>query len=225
LGNFAGFSALAGFGAFSALTGLAGFATTFKGVLGLVLAAALGEALGTDLLATFAGILATGFGADLPTDLVAGFAFVSGLAAFFIAGLLTVLMAVLAADLETGLGAAFFTTGLALTTALVTAFFAVLAGAGLLSFFAGTVDLALVFTLACVLLFFNAVFELVLRGFFTSCLLAVAAYASFKDTSHLQMNCGHRLICVKTHIFDLLGASGFQLRDPVRAQIVATEQP
>jgi hypothetical protein len=227
LGNFAGFSALAGFGAFSALTGLAGFATTFKGVLGLGLAAALGAALGAVLLAIFAGTLATGFGADLPTDLVAGFAFVTGLAAFFIAGLLTVLMAVLTADLETGLGAAFFTTGLALTTALVTAFFAVLAGAGLLSFFAGTADLALalVFTLACVLLFFNAVFELVLRGFFTSCLLAVAAYASFKDTSHLQMNCGHRLICVKTHIFDLLGASGFQLRDPVRAQIVATEQP
>jgi hypothetical protein len=63
--------------------------------------------------------------------------------------------------------------------------------------------LALVFTLACMLVFFTAVFELVLRGFFTSCLLAVAAYASFQDTSHLQMNCGHRLICVKTHILDL----------------------
>jgi hypothetical protein len=61
--------------------------------------------------------------------------------------------------------------------------------------------LAAVFTLAGVLVFFTAVFELVLRGFFTSCLLAVAAYASFRDTSHLQMNCGHRLICVKTHFF------------------------
>ena len=89
----------------------------------------------------------------------------------------------------------------------------------------GGLALAAVFTLAGELVFFTAVFELVLRGFFTSCLLAVAAYASFQDTSHLQMNCGHRLICVKTHIFDLLGASGLQLRDPVRAQIVATEQP
>jgi hypothetical protein len=78
-----------------------------------------------------------------------------------------------------------------------------LAGVGLLSFFAGAAGLALVFTLACMLVFFTAVFELVLRGFFTSCLLAVAAYASFQDTSHLQMNCGHRLICVKTHILDL----------------------
>jgi hypothetical protein len=75
------------------------------------------------------------------------------------------------------------------------------------------------------LVFFTAVFELVLRGFFTSCLLAVAAYASFRDASHLQMNWGHRLIYIRTHIFDLLGASGLKLRDPVRAQIVATEQP
>jgi hypothetical protein len=114
-----------------------------------------------------------------------------------------------------------------LTAALVTAFLAGLAGAGLLSFFAAAAGLAfaVVFTLAGVLGFFTAVFELVLRGFFTSCLLAVAAYASFRDTSHLQMNCGLRLICVKTHIFDLMGASGLQLRDPVRAQIVATEQP
>ena len=133
----------------------------------------------------------------------------------------------MAAGFATDLGAAFFSTGLALTTALATAFLAGLTGAGLLSFFAATAGLAFaaVFTLAGELVFFTAVFELVLRGFFTSCLLAVAAYASFRDASHLQMNWGHRLICVKTHIFDLMGTSGLQLRDPVRAQIVATEQP
>ena len=110
-------------------------------------------------------------------------------------------------------------------TAFVTAFFstalgtgleaAVLAGAGLLCDLATAAGLALAdaladalaealagaLALAGELVFFTAVFELVLRGFFTSCLLAVAAYASFQDTSHLQMNCGHRLICVKTHIF------------------------
>jgi hypothetical protein len=167
--------------------------------------------------------------------LAAGFAFDTGLAGAlltgFVTGLMTGLEAALATGLatglEAGLGAAFFSTGLALTTAFVTVVLTALAGAGLPCFLTGAAGLALaaVFTLAGVLVFFTAVFELVLRGFFTSCLLAVAAYASFRDTSHLQMNCGHRLICVKTHIFDLLGASGLQLRDPVRAQIVATEQP
>jgi hypothetical protein len=171
--------------------------------------------------------LATGFGADLATGLAAGFAFDTGLAGALLTGFVTGLVAGLATGLEAGLGAAFFSTGLALTTAFVTVVLTALAGAGLPCFLTGAAGLALaaVFTLAGVLVFFTAVFELVLRGFFTSCLLAVAAYASFRDTSHLQMNCGHRLICVKTHIFDLLGASGLQLRDPVRAQIVATEQP
>ena len=60
-----------------------------------------------------------------------------------------------------------------------------LAGAALLSFVATAAGLALAtglaagLALAGELIFFTAVFELVLRGFFTSCLLAVAAYASF----------------------------------------------
>jgi hypothetical protein len=187
------------------------------------------------LAATFTVALATGFGADLATGLAtglaAGFAFDTGLAGALLTGLLAGLVAALvtglAAGLEAGLDAVFFTTGLALATVLETVVLTALAGADLPCFFSGAAGLALalVFTLACMLVFFTAVFELVLRGFFTSCLLAVAAYASFRDTSHLQMNCGLRLICVKTHIFDLMGASGLQLRDPVRAQIVATEQP
>jgi hypothetical protein len=68
--------------------------------------------------------------------------------------------------------------------------------------------LAAVFTLAGGLVFFTAVFELVLRGFFTSCLLAVAACASFGDTSHLRMSCGHRLICIETHILTLWAHRG-----------------
>ena len=202
---------------------------------GVALGAAFVATLTATLAATFTGALATGFGADLATGLAAGFAFDTGLAGAlltgFVTGLMTGLEAALAtglvAGLEAGLGAAFFSTGLALTTAFVTVVLTALAGAGFPCFLTGAAGLALaaVFTLAGVLVFFTAVFELVLRGFFTSCLLAVAAYASFRDTSHLQMNCGHRLICVKTHFFDLLGASGLQLRDPVRAQIVATEQP
>jgi hypothetical protein len=93
------------------------------------------------------------------------------------------------------LDATFFATGWPFVTAFLGA---TLAGAGLACFFTGLAAFAL--ALACELFFFTAVFELVLRGFFTSCLLAVAAYASSTDTSHLQMNCGHRLICVKTHI-------------------------
>jgi hypothetical protein len=71
---------------------------------------------------------------------------------------------------------------LVLTMALMKVFLAVLAGAGLLCFFSGAAGLALavVFTLAGVLVFFTTVFELVLRGFFTSCLLAVAAYVPLK---------------------------------------------
>jgi len=243
----AGFSALAGLATFSAFTGAAGFAIDLTGVLGLGLAAGLtvafGAALGAafaatltaTLAATFTGALATGFSADLATGFAAGFAFDTGFAGALLTGLVTGLVTGLETDLATGLaagleaslGAAFFSTGLALTTTFVTVVLTALAGAGLPCFFPGAAGLALaaVFTLAGVLVFFTAVFELVLRGFFTSCLLAVAAYASFRDTSHLQMNCGHRLICVKTHIFDLLGASGLKLRDPVRALIVATEQP
>ena len=239
----AGFSALAGLATFSAFTGAAGFALDLTGVLGLGLAAdlavAFGAALGAafaatltaTLAATFTGALATGFGADLATGFAAGFAFDTGFAGALLTGLEAALATGLAADLAAGLeaclGAAFFSTGLGFTTAFVTVVLTALTGAGLPCFFPGEAGLALaaVFTLAGVLVFFTAVFELVLRGFFTSCLLAVAAYASFRDTSHLQMNCGHRLICVKTHIFDLLGASGLKLRDPVRALIVATEQP
>jgi hypothetical protein len=161
------------------------------------------------LAATFTGALATGFGADLATGLAAGFAFDTGLAGALLTGLLAGLVAALvtglATGLEAGLDAVFFSTGLALATVLETVVLTALAGADLPCFFSGAAGLALalVFTLACMLVFFTAVFELVLRGFFTSCLLAVAAYASFKDTSHLQMNCGLRLICVKTHILDL----------------------
>ena len=209
----------------------AGLAVAFEAALGVALGAALAATLTATLAATFTGALAIGFGADLATVLAAGFAFNTGFAGALLTGLVTGLVTALAtgliSGLEAGLGAVFFSIGLALTTAFVTVDLTALAGAVWPCFFPGAAGLALavVFTLAGVLVFFTAVFELVLRGFFTSCLLAVAAYASFRDTSHLQMNCGHRLICVKTHIFDLLGASGLQLRDPVRAQIVATEQP
>jgi hypothetical protein len=91
----------------------------------------------------------------------------------------------LAVGLETvftALGTAFFST--ALGTGLEAA---VLAGAGLLCDLATAAGLALAeaalaealaeaLALAGELVFFTAVFELVLRGFFTSCLLAVAAY-------------------------------------------------
>ena len=147
--------------------------------------------------------------ATFTVALATGFAFDTGLAGALLTGLLAGLVAALvtglAAGLEAGLDAVFFSTGLALATVLETVVLTALACADLPCFFSGAAGLALalVFTLACMLVFFTAVFELVLRGFFTSCLLAVAAYASFKDTSHLQMNCGHRLICVKTHILDL----------------------
>jgi hypothetical protein len=177
------------------------------------LGAAFAATFTATLAATFTVALATGFGADLATGLAAGFAFDTGLAGALLTGLLTGLVTALvtglAAGLAAGLGAGldvvFFSTGLALATVLETVVLTALAGAALPCFFSGAAGLALalVFTLACMLVFFTAVFELVLRGFFTSCLLAVAAYASFKDTSHLQMNCGHRLICVKTHILDL----------------------
>jgi hypothetical protein len=72
--------------------------------------------------------------------------------------------------LATGL-ADLVTTGLPLLTALVGA---ALAGTGFEAFLAGTATF--VFELPAGLFFFTAVFELVLRGFFTSCLLAVAAY-------------------------------------------------
>jgi len=97
----------------------------------------------------------------------------AGLAVAFLLGVTG-----LAAGLEAPLGAAFLTSGLPLATTLVTADLTALAGVGLLSFLAGATDLAL--ALDAVLDFFTAVFELVLRGFFTSCLLAVAAYVPFK---------------------------------------------
>ena len=161
--------------------------------------AAFAATLTATLAATFTGALATGFGADLATGLAAGFAFDIGFAGALLTGFVTGLMT----GLEAGLGAAFFSKGLALTTAFVTVVLTALAGAGLPCFLTGAAGLALaaVFTLAGVLVFFTAVFELVLRGFFTSCLLAVAAYASTRDASHRQMNCGHWFICVKTHIF------------------------
>ena len=112
----------------------------------------------------------------LLTTLAAGLAFT--------AGLLVALLAVLA-TLATGLGAtfgaAFFRTGFPFGAALAVTVLTGLAGladVGLLSFFAGAADLAL--ALDAVLVFFTADFELVLRGFFTSCLLAVAAYAPFQ---------------------------------------------
>jgi hypothetical protein len=86
----------------------------------------------------------------------------------------------LAADLDAGFaiglaeafGATFLTTGLTLLTALGGA---ALTDEGFDAFLAGASTLA--FDLLDGLIFFAAVFELVLRGFFTSCLLAVAAYA------------------------------------------------
>jgi hypothetical protein len=89
----------------------------------------------------------------------------------------------------------------------------------LLSFLTAAAGLALAvgLTLAGELVFFTVVFELVLRGFFTSCLLAVAAYIPSGITqsiSHLQMNCGHRFICVKTHIFRPSGRIGVPIKGP-----------
>jgi hypothetical protein len=159
----------------------------------------------------FAGALATGLTTGLATDLngfAASFfttALASGLDAGLVAGLVTGLLAGLgtglAADLGTGLEAVF------------------LAGAGLLSFLTAAAGLALAvaLTLAGELVFFTVVFELVLRGFFTSCLLAVAAYKPSGITqgiSHLQMNCGHRFICVKTHIFRPSGRIGVPIKGP-----------
>jgi hypothetical protein len=112
--------------------------------------------------------------------LAAGLAFTTGLATGLLVALLAVL-ATLATGLGAAFGAAFFTTGFPFGAALavtVLTGLAGLAGVGLLSFLAGAADLAL--ALDAVLVFFTADFELVLRGFFTSCLLAVAAYAPFQ---------------------------------------------
>jgi hypothetical protein len=84
----------------------------------------------------------------------------------------TGLAAGLGATLGDAFGAAFFTTGLPLLTALEGAALTV---DGFVAFLAGAITFA--FDLLDGLIFFAAVFELVLRGFFTSCLLAVAAYA------------------------------------------------
>ena len=105
---------------------------------------------------------------------------------------------------------------------------AVLGGTGLPTFLAGAAGLALTaalkaafavglavgLALAFELVFFTAVFELVLRGFFTSCLLAVVAYIPTWGTSHLQMNCGHWLICDKTHFFRPYGRIGLPIKVP-----------
>ena len=72
--------------------------------------------------------------------------------------------------------------------------------------------------------FLAGLFELVLEGFFTSYLLAVAAYTLKFSVSLGQINCGHWLICIKTHVFDLLGLFGHRERRLVSAQIVATAQ-
>jgi hypothetical protein len=131
--------------------------------------------------------------------------FTTALASGLVAGLVAGLLADLAAGLGTGFG-----TGLEAV---------LLAGAGLLSFLAAAAGLALAvaLTLAGELVFFTLIFELVLRGFFTSCLLAVAAYIPSGITqgiSHLQMNCGHRFICVKTHIFRPSGRIGVPIKGP-----------
>jgi hypothetical protein len=76
-------------------------------------------------------------------------------------------------------GAAFFNSGFTLGAAFAGTVLTGLAGVGLLSFFAGAALFAL--ALDAVLAFFTADFELVLRGFFTSCLLAVAAYVPLRE--------------------------------------------
>jgi hypothetical protein len=93
-----------------------------------------------------------------------------------------------AVGFATTLGAAFFATGLAFAAGFEATVLADLTGAGLLSFFAGAAGfaLALLFVLLGLLLDFTAVFELVLRGFFTSCLLAVAAYAPVKAPANCK---------------------------------------
>ena len=127
-------------------------------------------------LATALALTAALTGALL-TTLAAGLAFTTGLATGLLVALLAVL-ATLATGLAVTFGAAFFTTGFPFDAALAVTVLTGLAGVGLLSFLAGAADLAL--ALDAVLVFFTADFELVLRGFFTSCLLAVAAYAPFQ---------------------------------------------
>jgi len=155
--------------------------------------------LTTGLATDFNGFAASFFTTALASGLDAGLD--AGLVAVLVTGLLAGLGTGLAADLGTGLEAVF------------------LAGAGLLSFLTAAAGLALAvaLTLAGELVFFTVVFELVLRGFFTSCLLAVAAYKPSGITqgiSHLQMNCGHRFICVKTHIFRPSGRIGVPIKGP-----------
>jgi hypothetical protein len=159
-------------------------ATTLAGAL-TVLAVGFTVALATGFVAGFGAGLATAFGLVFVTGFVGplGIAFVAGFAAALVkglvagldAGLLTTLGAGFAGVLGVALAAALLTTGLPLVTALGGA---ALAGAGLEAFLAGAVTFA--FELLAALFFFTAVFELVLRGFFTSCLLAVAAYAPLK---------------------------------------------
>jgi hypothetical protein len=110
-------------------------------------------------------VLGAGLATTLELDLATGFE--GPLGATFATGL----AAGLATGLATGL-ADLVTTGLPLATAFAGE---ALAGEGLEAFLAGAATLA--FELLVELIFFAAVFELVLRGFFTSCLLAVAAYA------------------------------------------------
>jgi hypothetical protein len=145
----------------------------FTGALATGFVAGFGAGLAT----AFGLVFVTGFVGPLGIAFAAGFAadLVEGLVAGLVAGLLTALGAGFAGVLGVALAAALLTTGLPLVTALGGA---ALAGAGLEAFLAGAVTFA--FELLAALFFFTAVFELVLRGFFTSCLLAVAAYAPLK---------------------------------------------
>jgi hypothetical protein len=173
--------------------------TGFAGALATGLTTGLATDFNGFAASFFTTALASGLDAGLVADLLAGL--IAGLIAGLVTGLVKGLLAGLAADLGTGLEAVF------------------LAGAGLLSFLTAAAGLALAvaLTLAGELVFFTVVFELVLRGFFTSCLLAVAAYKPSGITqgiSHLQMNCGHRFICVKTHIFRPSGRIGVPIKGP-----------
>jgi hypothetical protein len=126
------------------------FVTGFEAGLVTGFATGLALVLETDLAAPLETTFTADFAADLTTGLAAG----------------------LGATLGDAFGAAFFTTGLPLLTALEGAALTV---DGFVAFLAGAITFA--FDFLDGLIFFAAVFELVLRGFFTSCLLAVAAYA------------------------------------------------
>ncbi len=143
--------------------------TAFTGAL-MALATGFTDAFVTGFEAGLVTGFATGLALVLETDLAAPLE--TTFTADFAADLTTGLAAGLSAALGDAFGAAFFTTGLPLLTALEGAALTV---DGFVAFLAGAITFA--FDLLDGLIFFAAVFELVLRGFFTSCLLAVAAYA------------------------------------------------